>query len=104
MKLFILLAVCTTLLGCASAVTAPAVVSYQLVLPPSELLKNCHLVTPPAVERYTTGTAAQKEAMLYDFSMASLTSLAKCNQQWAVLRGWMGQQKLIYPTSPGAAP
>jgi hypothetical protein len=98
MKMFILLSVCAALMGCATAVPAPATVSYLLVLPPSEMLKDCALIAPPDVKAYTAATADQKEGKLYDFAMAQLTSLSGCNQQWQALRGWVGQQKRIYPT------
>jgi hypothetical protein len=96
MKRFILLSACTALMGCATAPPHITSVNYQLVVPAPELLKNCIMVAPPNVKEYATATVSQKETMLYNFSMAELTSLAKCNKQWESLRAWQDQQKLIY--------
>lgn len=93
--LIILILAAAFLTGCA---TAPAITTTQYVLikPPSEMVKDCLVEAPPAIEKYLSVSFSEKEKLLYQFSDTQLNNLAKCNKQWKSLRAWISSQDLLY--------
>lgn len=96
---FIIALVAVAIVGCASKPELKPVVEVlttknivTLIAPPSELVKNCVIDSPPNKTDYLAGNDQDKEQFLMDYTKKLLVSLKLCNKDINILRSWIKDQ------------